>query len=469
MGLPEEFYFLSLQDAAEKIRQREVSCVEVVQGQLERIAKLDLDLASYITVASDAIESAAHADAILTRGEKIGLLHGIPLALKDVIHSKGLPTTANSRVLKNWFPEKDAAIVARLKAAGAIIIGKLNLNEFAWSIPSENDLCCPPRNPWNPSYAAIGSSSGSGAAVAAGLCFGSFGTDAGGSIRLPSASCGLVGMKPTHDRISRRGVLGGKTLMDVGPMARTVPDASILFQVAADETGNPSASGTDISAIRLGIPWKEIEAAGVNPEIQAALDAALHEFETMGASIRPVTPRWMAEARAANFLILNAEEYSLHERSLREQLNEYGLSASLYLLQGAFLSSADYLRALQVQSIVTEEIDRLFESVDILVMPVSPFLTPDAAREPSAHRRGVGAAFTAPFNLTGHPALSMPCGLSSVGLPMGLQLVGRKREEAMLLHAADRFQQQTGWTSKHPSVSFSLAGQRGNIKEVNRA
>ncbi len=384
--------------------------------------------------------------------------------MKDVIATRNIRTTANSRVLERWIPEQDAACVRALKDAGAIILGKLNLNEFAWSIPSDDDLCPPPRNPWNCAHAAIGSSSGSGSAVAAGLCFGSLGTDAGGSIRLPSASCGLIGIKPTHGLISRQGVLGAGSIMDVGPMARRVEDTAVLLEVLAGYGAHYESSLTDsredylqrlsqpVGSLRLGIPWKQIETAEVHPEILASFEAALHEFELLGTTIREVTPQWLDEARAATFVILNAEEYFAHEQSLRYRLKDYGLSARLYLLQGAFLSSADYQRALRTQSIIRQEIDRQFEQVDLLVTPTSPFLTPEAARAPGVHRRGGGANFTAPFNLSGHPALSMPCGISSVGLPVGVQLAARRGEEFTLLRAANSFQKHIGWNFHPPDL-----------------
>ena len=457
MALPEKFYFLSLTEAAKKIREREISCAELTEGLLERIAALDPDLKSYITVPADAaLKSAAEADAALKRREPLGALHGIPIALKDVVATAGIPTTANSRVLQDSIPSEDASFVRKLKTAGAIIIGKLNMNEFAWSIPSENDLHPPPRNPWQPAYAAIGSSSGSGAAVAAGLCFGSFGTDAGGSIRLPSASCGLIGLKPTHGRISRHGVMG----------ARSIMDDSLEYPLSK----HSAARNRGLRALRLGVPWKEIESAGVNREIQGSFEGALRECEALGATVVAVNPPGLAEARAANFIVLNAEEYSDHEQGLRTRLSEYGASARLYLLQGAFLSSADYLRAMRVRAIVRGEIDRLFSEVDILISPTSPFLTPDAAREPAAHRSGVGAAFTAPFNLTGHPALSMPCGISSVGLPMGIQLVARRLDEGTLLDAADSFQQHIGWATRHPAMPFAEREQTvGLAQKGNRS
>jgi aspartyl-tRNA(Asn)/glutamyl-tRNA(Gln) amidotransferase subunit A len=242
--------------------------------------------------------------------------------------------------------------------------------------------------------------------------------------------------------------------MDVGTLTRTAEDAALLHGVLAEKDSREPAE--QLAAIRIGVPQREIEAAGVSPEIQTAFDQALREFEALGLKAHAVAPRWMTEARAANFIILNAEEYSLHKRNLRERLDAYGKSASLYLLQGAFLSSADYLIALEARSAVTEEIDRMFEQVDILAMPVSPFTTPDEARAPAVHRRGVGAAFTAPFNLSGHPALSIPCGISSSGLPMGIQLVGRKGEEAVLLKVASSFQRHTAWTEHHPKLPAVL-------------
>jgi aspartyl-tRNA(Asn)/glutamyl-tRNA(Gln) amidotransferase subunit A len=249
-------------------------------------------------------------------------------------------------------------------------------------------------------------------------------------------------------------------------MARTVQDAAVLLQAAAGYDARDPASLKEaipnyweaaqkpITSLRLGVPWKEIETAGVHAEMQAAFSAALQEFESLGFVVRAVEPKWMAECGAANFIVLNAEEYAAHEHSLRARLNDYGPSARMYLLQGAFLSSADYLRALRVQSIVARELDSLFREVDLLVAPTSPFLTPEAARDPAVHHRGGGAVFTAPFNLTGHPAVSMPCGVSSVGLPMGIQLVGRRCEEATLLRAANSFQRNTGWTALHPALGF---------------
>ena len=469
--MPEDdFYFESLSDAARKIRSREISCAELVGGELKRINRLDPVLRTFITAAEEqSLENAKEADAALARGDKVGPLHGIPIALKDVIATKGIPMTANSRVLKDWIPEEDATCVERLKTAGAIIIGKLNLNEFAWSIPSENDLCPPPRNPWNIWHMAIGSSSGSGAALAAGLCFGSLGTDAGGSVRLPSAACGLVGLKPTHGLISRHGVLGARTIMDIGPMARTVLDTAILLQAVTGYDWQDSGSLRDpcpqyvsalpksLPALRVGIPWKLIENADVYPEIGQAFDTTVDQLQELGATIQEVNPAWLTEARAAAFIILNAEEYVAHESSLRERIGHYGLSASLYLLQGAFLSSADYLRALKVQAICRQELDDLFREIDLLVTPTSPFLTPEAAREPRAHRRGGGAIFTAPFNVTGHPALSLPCGISTIGLPIGVQFVGRRSDELTLLQVANSFEERSGWTGCHPILGHATA------------
>ena len=195
---------------------------------------IDGSLRSFIHVSAEgALKAAREADAAVRHREQTGLLHGVPIGLKDMIATQGLPTTGNSRVLQHCVPHEDATLVAKLKAAGAIVVGKLNMNEFAWSIPSESDLCPPPRNPWNHRYAALGSSSGSGAAVAAGLCYGSFGTDSGGSVRLPSACCGLFGLKPTHGRVSLHGVLGSKSITEVGPLARNAEDIAVLLQAVA--------------------------------------------------------------------------------------------------------------------------------------------------------------------------------------------------------------------------------------------
>ncbi len=457
-----ELPFSSITALAERYRRGETSPVEVMRLLLDRIDRLDPRLRAFITVAADqAMADAVEAWGRLTRGDGSPLV-GIPIAVKDSITTKGIRTTANSRVLEDWVPDRDAAAVERLREVGAIVIGKTNLNEFGWSIPREDDLCPPPRNPWNPGLAAVGSSSGSGVAVAAGLCSAALGTDGGGSVRLPAGQMGLVGVKPTHALVSRRGVLHAGSIGGVGVLARTVADAAILLNVLASSGGeDPDAApraaadymqalNGDLRGVRIGVPWSYIDAIPVEAEVCAAFDAAVAGLERLGAMVGPVDLRSLEHARAANFVVLVAEHYTAHEARLAAQWPQYGRSARLYTAMGAFVAASDYLRAKEVGRLVGSDVDAALRTVDALAMPTSPVVTAEAARRPDAHRRGINASFTAPFNLTGHAAFSVPCGMSAVGLPIGFQIVGRRYDESVLFHIAHAFEQATTWHALRP-------------------
>lgn len=461
-----ELPFSSITALAGCYRRGETSPVDVTRLFLDRIDRLDPRLRAFITVAADhAMTDAREAERRLQRGDDRPLV-GIPIAVKDSIATRGIRTTANSRVLEDWVPDRDAAAVERLREAGAVIIGKTNLNEFGWSIPREDDLCPPPRNPWNPVLAAVGSSSGSGVAVAAGLCSAALGTDGGGSVRLPAGQMGLVGVKPTHALVSRSGVLHAGSIGGVGVLARTVADAAILLNALAssdaeDSSGDLDAApraaadyvralNGDLRGVRIGVPWSYIDAIPVEDEVRAAFDAAAAGLGRLGAVIVPVDLRALEHARAANFVVLVAEHYTAHETRLAAQWPRYGRSARLYTAMGAFVAASDYLRAREVGRLVGSDVDAALRETDALAMPTSPVVTAEAARRPDAHRRGINASFTAPFNLTGHPAFSVPCGISAVGLPMGFQIVGRRYEESTLFHIAHAFEQATTWHTLRP-------------------
>ncbi len=454
--------FSSVAAVAGLYRRGEASPVDLTRLLLERINHLNPQLHAFITVAGDsALDDAEEAVRRLRRGDP-GPLVGIPMAVKDSIPTKGIRTTANSRVLEDWVPARDAFAVERLRAAGAVILGKTNLNEFGWSIPRDDDLCPPPRNPWNPGLAAIGSSSGSGAAVAAGLSTAALGTDGGGSVRLPAGQMGLVGFKATHALVSRGGVLHAGTIGDVGALARTVEDAALLLDALASyDPDDPDAEprgqvdhvralNQDARGVRIGVPASYIGEIPVEPDIRAAFDAALADMTRLGALVVPVDLPGLEHARAANLVALVAEHYATHETLLGPRWDRYGRSARLYSSMGAFLSAADYLRAKEIGRLVRQDVDAAFSEVDVLAMPTSPVVTAEAARQPGAHRRGINASFTAPFNLTGHPAFSVPCGISAVGLPIGLQLVGRHYDESTLLRIAHAYEQATAWHAMRP-------------------
>jgi aspartyl-tRNA(Asn)/glutamyl-tRNA(Gln) amidotransferase subunit A len=467
--MDENLAFLSIAELAALYRRRAVSPVEVTALVLDRIHRLDSHLHAYITVAADqAMADARAAERRLADGDESPWV-GIPTAVKDSLATQGIRTTANSRVLEHWIPHRDAAAVARLRGAGAVIIGKTNLNEFGWSIPGSDDLCPPPRNPWNPQYAAIGSSSGSGVAVAAGLAIAALGTDGGGSVRLPAGQMGLVGLKATHALISRVGSLHAGTVSDIGPMVRTVTDAAIALDALAvwdpeDPEARPRgqahyrrALGDDLSGYRIGIPDGYIASVPMEAEVGRAFDQAVADLARLGASVATVDLAALEFARAANFVVLNAEHYAAHEAVLRTHWARHGRSARLYLAQAAFLTAADYLRARQVGRVVGAMVDAALRDVDALVMPTSPVVTAEAARQPEAHRRGINASFTAPFNLTGHPACSVPCGVSTTGLPMGLQIVGRAHDEGTILRLAYAYEHATPWHTLRPSLAAPRA------------
>jgi aspartyl-tRNA(Asn)/glutamyl-tRNA(Gln) amidotransferase subunit A len=449
----QDLHRLTVAEAGERIRQGLVAPTDLVEALVERVRRLDPKLRSTITLAdASALEAARLAGTAIREGGWLGPLHGIPLGIKDCIATAGLRTTANSRVLADWVPDLDAPSVGALRGAGAIVLSKLNLNEFAWAIPSEDDLYAPPRNPWSVRHFAMGSSSGSAVAVAAGLCLAALGTDAGGSVRQPAANCGVVGLKPTHGLIDASGALGAPTICEVGPIARTVNDCALLLSALCGGR-EPYALGPRLSlgGLRVGIPRRFIDQAHSDPQISEAFDSAVGVLRDVGMGVVEVEIDGLADAAGADFLVLNVEAFAAHERTLRNRMHDYGRSARLYHSQGAFLSAADYIAALRVGRTVRTRLDQVLSSVDVLVTPVVPFLTAEAARTAKAQpHTGGGAIFTAPFNLTGHPAIAVPCGMSAEGIPIGLQLVGRWNGEADLLRVAHLYEQATPWHSMHP-------------------
>jgi aspartyl-tRNA(Asn)/glutamyl-tRNA(Gln) amidotransferase subunit A len=450
-----DLHFLTVAEAGPRIREGSLTPNDLVEALIERAHRLDPTLRSTITLAEEsALAAAQSAGDAVRRGQWAGPLHGIPLGIKDCIATAGLRTTANSRVLAGWVPGEDAPVVATLRSAGALVLSKLNLNEFAWAIPGEDDLHAPPRNPWSLDHFAMGSSSGSAVAVASGLCPGALGTDAGGSIRQPAANCGVVGLKPTHGLIDAGRTLGAPTICEVGPIARTVEDCALLLSaMSGGRTRYADGLQRSPGGARVGVPRSFIDQAETDPQISAAFGEALNALRDLGMEIVDVEVDGLADAAAADFLVLNAEAFAAHQHTLRGRLQDYGRSARLYHTQGAFLSAADYMVALQVGKTVRERLDLTLSSVDVLATPVVPFLTAEAARMAKARpHTGGGAVFTAPFNLTGHPALSIPCGMSADGIPIGLQLVGSADGESDLLAFADVYEQATPWHTMHPSL-----------------
>jgi aspartyl-tRNA(Asn)/glutamyl-tRNA(Gln) amidotransferase subunit A len=466
--IPPELHFLSVADAGRRIREGSLSPTTYVETLVERVRRLDPTLRCTITLPAEAVMAAAReAESEHGRERWRGPLHGIPVGIKDCIATGGLRTTANSRVLAEWIPPDDAPAVAALRAAGAIVFAKLGLNEFAWSIPSDDDLYPPPRNPWSPAHFAMGSSSGSAVAVASGLCPAALGTDAGGSVRQPAANCGVVGLKPTHGLIDASGAFGAPTICEIGPITRSVEDAALLLGalVGGSQAYLESMQRPQKGA-RIGVLSRHIDLAQPDPQISAAFSEALEVLRHLGMEMVEVEIEGLANAAAADFVVLSAEAFAAHEKTLSTRIKDYGRSARLYHAQGAFLSAADYIGALRIGEAVRSRVDDSLLAVDVLASPVVPVLTAEAARTAKAQpHTGGSAIFTAPFNLTGHPAIVVPGGMSRDGIPIGLQFVGRRGGEANLLGLAHAFEQATPWHTMHPALDAAAGIEQANTAQ----
>ncbi len=434
----------SVLEAASLIASGSVTPLELVSSQLALIDRHDAKVRSYISLDhAGATAAASSLTEELSDGAPRSPLHGVPFGAKDSIPAAGMPCTYNSPLMRDWIPARDAEAVRLLREAGAVLVGKHNLNEFGWSIPSEDDLAPPPRNPWLPEEYSVGSSSGSAAAVAAGLASFAIGTDGGGSIRLPAGQHSLFGLKPTHDRISRLGVSDG-SVSEIGILTKTAGDgAAVLAVLFGDSASNRVADVSEAPArLRVGLPTGYLDDIGMEDDVRGLFDSAIKVLEEAGHEVVQLPAQSLGllhDALRANFVLIAAEHYFDHEGPGRDR-SRYGASAGFYNLPGACLTAADYMHALRVGKLVCAEVDAVFQAVDMLLTPTSPVTRTSTARNPHTHRRGANAAYTAPFNLTGHPALSVPVGLSSEGLPIGLQLVGPMNSEFALLQAG-------GWLS----------------------
>ena len=455
---------LSLSHASRLIQKQTISPVELTRACLDRIEKLNPPLNAFITItAESALDEARRAEAEIARGAWRGPLHGIPLALKDLVETAGIRTTAASAVFKDYVPESDAFIVQRLKAAGAVILGKLNLHECAYGGSGIISHFGVVRNPWNPDRIAGGSSSGSAVAVAANLCYGAIGTDTAGSIRLPAACCGIVGLKPSYGLVSIRGILPLSWSHDhAGPMTRTVLDAALILQVIASydpldiysqkfpAVYYPAAiEEQHVGSLLLGVPndlfWQELD-----PEIESATGEALAVLGKLTAGTKSIqldVP--------ANRTIFRCEPFAFHQKFLDEHAAEYDPETLRRLRSGADVTAAQYIQMLHELQLLRRKIHGVFEQVDLLVTPSCPLLPPVIAELQAAPEQLRPAELTLlrntrPFNIFGLPAVSVPCGFSQSGLPIGLQIIGPPGGEAQVLAAALAYEQETGWHERRP-------------------
>jgi aspartyl-tRNA(Asn)/glutamyl-tRNA(Gln) amidotransferase subunit A len=461
-----ELHWLSASDAVRQFASRQLSPVELVAALLARIERVDPKLHAFIRLDADAAMAAARAaEAEIVAGRVRGPLHGVPVGIKDIIDVAGLPTTCHSKILVENVAQADAVVVAKLRQAGAIVLGKLSTHEFAIGGPSF-DLPFPPaRNPWNPEHHPGGSSSGSGAGVAAGLFPLALGTDTGGSVRNPASCCGIVGLKPTYGLVSRRGVFPlAFTLDHVGPMTRTVADNALLLDaVAGHDPGDPGSAASNaryfgrmldrgVRDLRIGFVrhFHELDKPA-HPEVTAALEDVARVLQAEGAEVRTVTLPPLNEFAAVNRVILCSEAWSIHAPWLRARPGDYGKLARQRLLPGAFMNAGDYVGAQRRRAQMIAAVEDAFRDFDILLCASSmdPASRIDDAAETS---RTYPRQARTPFNVTGHPALAMMAGLSSNGLPVSVQFVGRYFDDATVLRVAAAYERGTEWHKKHPPI-----------------
>jgi aspartyl-tRNA(Asn)/glutamyl-tRNA(Gln) amidotransferase subunit A len=449
-------------ELAPRLRRKEISPVELTDAVLDRIAALDGKLKAYITVTRDEARNAAKAaELAILAGNYLGPLHGIPIALKDLYYTRGVKTTAGSKILEGFVPDYDAAVVERLKAAGAVIVGKVNTHEFAM-----NTWTPPTRNPWDTDRIPGGSSGGSGAAVAASECIAATGTDTGGSIRIPAAFCGIVGLKPTFGRVSRHGIVPLAWSCDhAGPMTKTVADAALMLRVMAGyDARDPATVKTpvpnysraltgEVKGLRVGMP-RNYFFTSVDADVDAAVKAAVKALEGLGASVREVSFPNLASIPVVHACIVLTEAATYHEKWLRTRPDDYQPDVRFSLEWGKLFMGIDYVQAQRVRELIRQDFAEALQHVEVIVAPTVPVAAPKVGEDPvtiGQNKEGLVAAtirFNRPANHTGLPAISVPCGFTPGGLPIGLQLIGHAFDEATVLRAAHAYEANSTWHTK---------------------
>ncbi len=467
-----ELCFLSAAELGPLIRDRDVTAVEVVEAHLARIRELEPVLNSFITLLPErALEAASLADTEIRAGRYRGPLHGIPVGLKDLYYVKGVPNTSGSKIFSDFVPGFDSTVAARLAGAGTILMGKLNMDQFAAGLAGQhNPDHGHMHNPWNPDLIAGGSSGGSASAAAAGQCILTMGTDTGGSIRTPSALCGLAGLKPTYGRVSRYGLTPFSWSLDhAGPMARTVEDCALVMNaVAGYDPGDPASANVPVpdytraltgavKGLRVGVPQEYFDVP-LDPQVERTVRRAIDLLGELGATVTEVSWPMYKQASAIGTTIHRAEAASYYRKLVRTQGDEIYPPVLLALEAGNFIPAVDYIQAQRARTLFVRQSRELLKDVDILAGPMTPI---------PAHRIGetqvkvgdtvMGSTaaliqYTRPFNLNGFPAITVPCGFSDSGLPIGLQLAGRPFEEETVLRAAHAYQQATEWHKRRPPL-----------------
>ena len=485
-----ELYELTIHDAGAMLAKKEICARELTEAVLARVSAVDDKIGAFITVCGDtALLAADAADNAIAAGRQ-GPLTGIPVALKDLICTRGIKTTCASRILERFVPPYDATVAAKLTAAGAVMMGKLNMDEFAMGSSTENSGLQVTHNPWDLDRIPGGSSGGSAAAVAADLCLGALGSDTGGSIRQPASHCGVVGMKPTYGRVSRYGLVAFASSLDqIGPLTKDVRDCAILMNAIcghdpADSTSAPrdapdftAALTGDIRDITIGIPEEYSGSEGLDPQVGAAVQAAVETLQGLGATVKPISLPHTRYAVAAYYVIAPSEassnlarydgvKYGYRDRDADGILEMYratrsagfGAEVQRRIIIGTYCLSAGYYdayygKASQVRTLIREDFTRAYNDCDVIVSPVAPtpaFNIGENSDDPLTMY--LSDIFTLSANLAGIPGMSIPCGFSAAGLPIGLQLMGRHFDEATLIRVAHAFEQATAFHEKKPAV-----------------
>ena len=464
--------FISATELASLIKSREISPVEATEAYLERIPQVDGKLNSYITVTSErAMADARQAEQEIVSGKYRGPMHGIPIGIKDQVYTKGILTTGGSTILKDFVPTEDATVVTKLNEAGAVLLGKLNMSEFAMGDAFEHPYGRP-HNPWDLSRNAGTSSSGSGAATAAFLFATSLGEDTGGSIRGPASFCGLVGIRPSWGRVSRHGVLGASWSMDqVGPISRTVADCAITLAAIAGH--DPKDGYTwdipvpdyladmsgGVQGLKIGVITERVEGDAVDPQVRDLVLKAIAQLGELGAVVSDIEIPLIAQSAAISTAVTYGDVSGVHREGIDQRLKEYDYNIQLRLLTGAILPAQAHQKAVRLRHMIRQQILDALDQVDVLVMPTSSIpastLPEKAGVESKAafmEMLGGRRSFTAPFNLASVPALSINCGFTSEDLPVGLQIAGKPFDESMVFRVAHAYEQATDWHTRRPPV-----------------
>lgn len=461
-----ELPFLSAGDLSRLIQSKEVSPVEATEAYLDRIASLDHRFNSYLTVMREqALADAQQAEEDIASGQHKGPMHGVPVAVKDQFWSKGVRSTGGSRILADFVPDEDATVIANLRKAGAVVLGKTNMTEFA--ITGFSHRYATPRNPWNTDSYTGGSSSGSGAATAAYLCATSLGEDTGGSIRFPATWCGLVGLRPSWGLVSRYGVMRGVWSMDtVGPISRTVEDAAITLGAIAGHDPKDRYSSTvpvpdyrqalggDLNGLKIGVITQFMESDLVEPKVRQTVSDSFATLGELGATVEEVSVPLSMDAGVASAVLLAVEPALAQKDWIKDQLQDYGHDVRILLLTGSLLPAQAYYKAQKLRTMLRQQVLDSLEKYDVLVLPTSGKGAQPLEQDPPITSKETASRlaflFTRIFNLASCPAMSVPCGFDDRGMPVGLQIGARPGAEETIFKVAHAYEQATAWHTMRP-------------------